>query len=168
MSDDSIIGTLATIDVSTLTTTPTLIEYSDNPITVPSQQDIRVSLEYSGGDINNRLCALCQNTDVKSGVSISVYSGSWSERSTQDFTYTIQYGAYQKNSGTATVADGGTITHYLSTTPVWAQAQCSVAGEYASITTTSSTTITIAIKDHAGNAGTEQTIYWRATTEAGL
>lgn len=64
--------------------------------------------------------------------------------------------------GATSVADGGTISHGLWTTPSWVQVTPSVAGEMASVTAISATTFTVALKTHAGAAGTTQTVYWEA------
>jgi hypothetical protein len=69
-------------------------------------------------------------------------------------------GVYTKNGATASVADGGTITHGLGVAPTVVTAVGSVAGEIVSVTAKSSTTFTVAIKKHDGDAGTAQTIYW--------
>jgi hypothetical protein len=61
-----------------------------------------------------------------------------------------------------TIADGGTITHGMFTTPTYVVAIPSVAGEFVSVTAKGATTFTVAIKKHDGSAGTTQTIYWRA------
>lgn len=66
----------------------------------------------------------------------------------------------EKRGATASVADGGTITHGLGATPAVVTAVGSVAGEIVSVTAKSSTTFTVAIKKHDGTAGTAQTIYW--------
>ena len=68
----------------------------------------------------------------------------------------------EKRGATASVADGGTITHGLGATPVVVIAVGSVAGEMVSVTAKSSTTFTVAIKKNDGTAGTSQTIYWQA------
>jgi hypothetical protein len=73
---------------------------------------------------------------------------------------TTSKGLYAEGA-TATVADGGTITHGLSATPKWAIAICSTSAEFAAVTTLAATTFTVAIKKHDGSAGTTQTIYWR-------
>jgi hypothetical protein len=65
---------------------------------------------------------------------------------------------------TATIADGGTITHGLGFTPTWVIATPSVASEFVSVTAIGATTFTVAIKDNSGNVGTTQTIYWRCGT----
>lgn len=63
---------------------------------------------------------------------------------------------------TASVADGGTITHGLSEPPVVVIATCRTAGEFVSVTARGESTFTVAIKTHAGAAGTTQTIDWLA------
>lgn len=60
----------------------------------------------------------------------------------------------------AGVADGGTISHACIASPGYAQVQATVAGEFAEVTSRSSTTITVAIKKHDGTAGTAQAIDW--------
>ncbi len=62
----------------------------------------------------------------------------------------------------ATIADGGTVTHGLITTPTYVVANPSVSGELVSVTAVGTTTFTVAIKKHDGSAGTTQTIYWYA------
>ena len=63
---------------------------------------------------------------------------------------------------TASVADGGTISHGLVGTPTGVIAVTTTTGEFVSITAKSSTTFTCAIKKHDNSAGTTQTIYWHA------
>lgn len=62
----------------------------------------------------------------------------------------------------AATADGGTIAHGCGYTPTIITAVGSIAGEMVSVTAVDGTTLTIAIKTHAGAAGTSQTIYWTA------
>lgn len=69
---------------------------------------------------------------------------------------TVAYGA------TASVADGGTITHTFNSAPDWVVATGSVASEIVTVTAVAATTFTVAIKTDAGAAGTSQTIYWQA------
>ena len=67
-----------------------------------------------------------------------------------------------ENSGATSVADGGTIAHGLVATPTKVRCTPSVSGEFVSVTALAATTFTVAIKTHAGAAGTTQTIYWSA------
>jgi hypothetical protein len=61
---------------------------------------------------------------------------------------------------TASVADGGTITHGLGTTPTWVMVTGTVASQIVSVTAIGATTFTVAIKTDAGGAGSSQTIHW--------
>lgn len=69
------------------------------------------------------------------------------------------------NRGATSVADGGTITHGLSTTPTNVVLTPSVSGEMASTTALGATNFTVAIKKHDGTAGTTATVYWQASAE---
>ena len=62
----------------------------------------------------------------------------------------------------ATIDDGDTITHGLTTAPRLVLVQASVASEFISVTAIGATTFTVAIKKDDGTAGTAQTVYWRA------
>lgn len=64
--------------------------------------------------------------------------------------------------GATSVADGGTISHGLVTTPTSVRVTGSVSGEFVSVTAVGSTTFTVAIKTHSNGAGTTQTVYWEA------
>ena len=68
----------------------------------------------------------------------------------------------ESGGANASTVDSGTITHGLASTPTYVLVTGSIAGEMVSVTALGATTFTVAIKDHAGNAGTSQTIYWRA------
>lgn len=71
-------------------------------------------------------------------------------------------GSLKASGATASVADGGTITHGLGSTPRVVLANPVTAGEFVSITAKDGTTFTVAIKKHDNTAGTTQTIYWLA------
>lgn len=68
----------------------------------------------------------------------------------------------QNGAAAAAVDDAGTIAHGLYSTPDYVLCTGSVAGEMVSVTAIGATTFTVGIKDHAGNAGTTQTVYWYA------
>jgi hypothetical protein len=70
---------------------------------------------------------------------------------------------FQNQEGATSVADGGTITHGLGTTPTGVIVTPSTSGEIASVTAVDATTFTVALKKISdGSAGTTQTVYWRA------
>lgn len=79
VSSDAILGTIGTIDVSTLTTNFAWYDFTSSPITVPTIQDVRFTIEYSGGNSSNYVLAGYQSTDVISGV-YTRYISSWVEQ----------------------------------------------------------------------------------------
>lgn len=92
VSDDSIIGTLGEIDVSTISVFPTFTLYDFNTSSVLNsyKQDIRITLEYTGGDASNHIKSRYYETDVVSG-QYSRYTGSWANLSYADFTHKLSY-----------------------------------------------------------------------------
>ena len=71
---------------------------------------------------------------------------------------------YEKNvsRGATSVADGGTVTHNLATTPIGVIVTGSITGQTVAVTALAATTFTVTIKTDAGAAGTTQTVYWQA------
>lgn len=65
-------------------------------------------------------------------------------------------------AGVVSVADGGTITHGLTTTPTKYGVTATTSGEFSSVTAAGSATLTVAIKKHDNSAGTTQNIAWWA------
>ena len=70
-----------------------------------------------------------------------------------------------KNGGSASIADGGTITCSLIAVPTNITLVCSTAGDIASVTSATKTTITVAIKIAATGLGdaVAQNVYWMAS-----
>lgn len=71
-------------------------------------------------------------------------------------------GYVTENGGATSVADGGTISHGLTTTPTYVTVTPSTSSEMVSVTALGTTTFTVAIKQDDGTAGTTATVYWRA------
>lgn len=71
-------------------------------------------------------------------------------------------GYVTENWGATSVADGGTITHGLASTPTLVTVTCSIASQICGVTALAATTFTVSIKTDAGAAGTTQTVYWYA------
>lgn len=69
------------------------------------------------------------------------------------------------NTGSSSVADGGTFAHELSATPTGVSLVATIAGEIVTATTWNATDVTLAIKKHDGSAGTSQDIKWSAWCE---
>lgn len=104
---------------------------------------------------NSARLFLRDNGSGKSQLAIKFDSGSVQNIETDGVVVT--------RGATAAVADGGTITHGLGSTPTVVLATGSVAGEIVSVTALGATTFTVAIKLHDGTAGTSQTIYWQVS-----
>ena len=134
----------------------------------------------------------CDGTTISNAFSsdstLTAARNSMSLRSYGDYTYVTNYFSYRTRAlgdapslnhsvqGTGsqfvweragvsptTVADTGTITHDLGTTPTWAQVTGSdTTGDIIAVSAMSSTTLTISIKKRAdGTAGTAKVLYWR-------
>ena len=71
-------------------------------------------------------------------------------------------GYVTENSGVTSVADGGSLTHGLETTPTYILLTTSTSQEMVAATSIGPTTVTLAIKKHDGTAGTTQNIHWLA------
>ena len=72
-------------------------------------------------------------------------------------------GYITENGGTSSVANGGTISHGLSTTPTKYTVTPNVAGRVVAVTTVSSSTLTIALQDNAGTAvSSAENVVWYA------
>lgn len=86
--DGSLLGTIGEIDVTTLTTTPTVNSFDTNGVLVPAGTNIYAVIEFNGGDASN-----CINTSCHSSSSYGSYApvtytaGEWSIGSgTRDIT----------------------------------------------------------------------------------
>ena len=96
--DDNILATKAWGDAGDLTTSPVLKEAEfTTPISV--NEWVRISVEYSGGDINNHVRVSWQNSDLTPIGYKSYYSGSWSDVTTQDCAYVLGYTPYTYGDG---------------------------------------------------------------------
>jgi hypothetical protein len=90
-------------------------------------------------------------------------SGTWTG---SNITIGTQYYAvYNLNSGTALIADGGTITIAFLVAPNNVQVTGSTANDILTVTSATNTTITVAIKKRSDGSGdaTPQNVYWTAS-----
>jgi len=105
-SDDSILGTIDTIDVSTLTGSSTWYNFTGS-VSNPTQQDLRFTVEYSGGDSSNKVIVLYQwNSDVLGGAVYTYYSGSWGDDSSSDVTFKVYFYPDDKEVTASSVSAG--------------------------------------------------------------
>lgn len=75
------------------------------------------------------------------------------------------HGYVSEKSGTASIADGGTIAHGLAKTPTSVSVVGATSGDILSITSVDATNITVAIKKQVDGTGdaVAQNVYWRAS-----
>jgi len=67
VSDNSILGTLGSIDIITLTTEWQWITFDSTSVEVPYKQEIRATIEFSGGSVGNSLRHGWYSLDVCDG-----------------------------------------------------------------------------------------------------
>lgn len=91
VSDDSIIGTLGTIDVSTIDgATPTWYDFT-TALLMPTTEDIYPTFEYAGGDANNLVLAYYKSSNVFAGGYFCAYDGTWHDNSSVDTTFKLYW-----------------------------------------------------------------------------
>ena len=91
VSDDSILGTLGSINVATLTTSPAWYTFDTTEVTNPIAQDIRILAEYNVGDSSNYVEIGLQSTNAYA-------NGAWtSYRQIEGYTDTVTYDATWRN-----------------------------------------------------------------------
>jgi len=79
VSDDSLLGTIAEINVDTgLTTDPTWYDF-DCDVDNPTEQDLRFLVEYYGGDSGNYIKAKIDTTDPLADAVLTSYVTSWED-----------------------------------------------------------------------------------------
>lgn len=79
-----------------------------------------------------------------------------------NWIFDINEAIKRKTWGATSVADGGTVTHGLSSTPARVNVTPTITGEFVSVTAVGASTFTLAIKKFDNSAGTTQTVYWEA------
>lgn len=95
ISDDSVLAEKNWGDAANLQTSATWEKATfDSPVTI--NQEVRLCVEYSGGDSSNYVRARARLADVKSGEYLSEYSGSWTDQTSLDLKYKL-YGTLNGN-----------------------------------------------------------------------
>jgi hypothetical protein len=94
VSDDSLLGTLGSISASTISTSYQWYTFDTGTATINSQQDVRVLLEYAGGDADKRIViAVTRESGLDNCASTSYQDGNYTDvlhdtLSFKDFCYT--------------------------------------------------------------------------------
>lgn len=114
-SDSAVIGTLDTIDVSTISTSQTQYTFDANPVENPTVQDIYIAIEYNGGDGTNYVLANIQTTNVYAGGVRSYYSGgTWNDQAGQDQTFDIRLDPIPTATATTTATGVSSGEHTIT------------------------------------------------------
>jgi hypothetical protein len=94
-TDNYLLGNITTLNVTTLTTTPTWYSFTGTPITINSTTpDVMVCLEYYGGDFSN-FVRIARNDNLLANESwYYLRDGNWTESAGYDLTYNLT-AAYQ-------------------------------------------------------------------------
>jgi hypothetical protein len=78
--DDTLLGTLGTLNVATLTTSYVYYTFNSTPVWVGSNTDIRIQAEYSGGDpATNYVLILANGVDVVADATKTTYNGAYTD-----------------------------------------------------------------------------------------
>ncbi len=107
VSDDSIIGTLGSIDIGSFSGWTT---FDTTPVIVSTSEDIRVLFEFSGGDVNNRKGVCFQSTDVTEYGYKTAYNAGYTDDSTSDLTFRLYLENIDQPAGSVEVSATGVPT----------------------------------------------------------
>ena len=115
VSDDSIIGTIGSVDVATFGGAGAKVTFNTTPIHIPSA-DVRFTFEYDGGDAANYVRCMYNNANTVAGdrTQYSV-AGGWAETAGEDATFEIVYFPVQVSATAACTAAEHDITVYADT-----------------------------------------------------
>jgi len=115
-SDDSVIGTLGSIDVSTLGTAYSWHIFNSSSVVVPTNTDVYIAFEYDGGDASNCPKIAHTNSDLSSWAIRAWYDGAnWTDDETRDTCFRVYYDGYIVRRSyvyfdTASIPDAATLT----------------------------------------------------------
>jgi len=97
VSDDSVIGTLGTLDVATLTGSYVWYDFA-SPVNNPTNQDVRISFEWNN-NISPDYVRFGYNTaNVSIGLLTTYMTATWTDESDKDALFKINYSNYEEAS----------------------------------------------------------------------
>jgi hypothetical protein len=100
VTGDTLLGTIGTLNVSTLTTSFAYITFNSAPVAVTTPTNIRICIGYSGGNSSNYISLSDTTPSATSWGIESYYLSSWSDQSAYDVTFqNITYNTYQVDRG---------------------------------------------------------------------
>jgi len=115
VADDSIIGTIGSINVATIDAGYAWYPFTTTPVPITVDTDVRIMFEYSGGDSGNYLLVSEKNANVISFGLFTYYDGSNHDNSSEDLTFRLKYYVLDVYRGflffdTSALPDTATIT----------------------------------------------------------
>jgi len=121
VSDDSIVGTLGSIDVSTISTSATWYSFNEQ-VYNPTTQDLRICFEFNGGSVTDFIRVYYAGSDVVPNAVRTYYeSGSWTDSSSHDQTaimycgiVTLSTAVEEKENKIKITCDGSSSKLYLN------------------------------------------------------
>ena len=90
VSDDAILGTLGSKVASSLTNSYVWYTFNTSPVVIDVTEDIRIAVEWDGGDYSNHINSEVYNSNIYSGGMIFEYKSSYdgySDFSTAEWTW---------------------------------------------------------------------------------
>jgi hypothetical protein len=88
VSDDSLIGTLGSIAASSIGTSYAYYTFNSTSVSITTVRDIRILLEYSGGDATKRIVIFVSRSDSFAGAVVTGYlSGAYTDTSHDDLSF---------------------------------------------------------------------------------
>lgn len=116
VSDDSLMGTIESINVATISGYPTYTDYAfdDNPITDISAGDYYICFEYGGGDGANFLNTRYQASNVIDGCYAYYWAG-WTDESSYDLRFSMDWIEYLEASASGISSGEHKLEVYVDT-----------------------------------------------------
>lgn len=105
-STDALIGTIGSLDVSTLGAGLAWTTFSGANIELTSPSTIRFSLEYQDGDAVNAVNVGRKNADVVSGNFTDYQAGTWTDDANKDVCYKITYSTVNTSVSATGISSG--------------------------------------------------------------
>lgn len=174
ISDNDISGVSTNANYGILMTTISNADVRDNKVSdFPNGYGIAYSTGCSNINVeSNRILSIVSHNiysiGVNTGVRIlnNICDDSTFSLAATDSRSGNYWGALRESTkGSATVADGGTLTfaQVLTATPTSVKVSPTVSGEMVSVTSANNAGCVLAIKKHDNTSGTSQTVYYEAS-----
>lgn len=107
---DHILGTIGSIDVSTLGAASAVYSFSTNSVIMTDNNSVRIAIEYAGSGGGDYIQVDYQNTNVYADGNMTLYNGAtWINHNTYDCYFKVYYRDSSPELAATSVADGAPI-----------------------------------------------------------